>query len=333
MPLNKDALTRYLLIDKRLNNNMQAPPSLKELTEYVSDKLGKQVSESCVQKDILAMRKDPNLGYEAPIQYDPGSKGYKYEYEYSINQLPIAENDLQGISMALSLLSRYQDIPDIANMNNLLLSLAQKVNIQKEALTDISGIDYQKNKYLGIEFIPRILEAINEKKVIYVDYQRFTSDEVKSHKVHPYFLKEFENRIYLIGLDVRIDKDPLVLTFALDRCVDVAVTYDHFTEDIPDRDLYFRDLYGVSRASQGAEKIVLEVNDLQYKYLETNPLHASQKLIQKNGTNTVEINAIVNYELQSKILGMKDNVKVLQPKSLQKDMIDMAQKILKIYEQ
>ncbi len=331
MPVNKDAFTRYLLIDQRLNNNMLPPPTLKELTAFVSEKLDKQISESSIQKDILAMRKDIHLGYEAPIIYDSQAKGYKYEYEYSINQLPIAENDLQGISMALSLLSRYQDIPDIANMNKLLTTLAQKVNIQKEALTDINAIEYHKNKYLGIEYIPIIIEAINDKKILYIEYQRFTSDKIKSHTVHPYFLKEFENRLYLIGLDVRIDKDPLVLTFALDRCKDVIISYEKFKEDIPDRDLYFKDLYGISRVNDKAQKIILEVNELQYKYLETNPIHASQKLMQKKDTYVVELKAIINYELQSKILGMKDNVRVIKPISLQKEIISLAEKILKKY--
>ncbi len=331
MPANKDAFTRYLLIDQRLNNTMLPPPSLKELTSFVSEKLGKSVSESSIQKDILAMRQDTNLGYDAPIVYDAGARGYKYEYDYSINQLPIAENDLQGISMALSLLSRYQDIPDIANMNNLLTTLAQKVNIQKDSFSEESPIDYQRNKYLGIEYIPKIIEAINEKKILYVEYQRFTSDQVKSHKVHPYFLKEFENRLYLIGLDVRIDKDPLVLTFALDRCVDVIVGYENFEEDIPDRDLYFKDLYGISRANDKAKKIILELTELQYKYLETNPLHASQQLSSRDNTKTAELHAIINYELQSKILGMGDNVRVLSPKSLQDDITSLAEKILNKY--
>ncbi len=331
MPLNKDAFTRYLLIDQRLNNTLLPPPTLSELTDFVSDKMDKTISESSIQKDILAMRKDKNLGYEAPIIYDNSARGYRYEYEYSINQLPISENDLQGISMALNLLSRYQEIPDIANMNNLLSSLAQKVNIQKESIDNMTTIEYDKNRYLGIEYIPRIIEAINDKKILFVDYQRFTSDKVKSHKVHPYFLKEFENRLYLIGLDVRIDKDPLVLTFALDRCVDVVVSYDHFTEDIPDRDLYFRDLYGISKASEKPQNIKMEITPLRYKYLETNPLHPSQKLSIEKDKSYVEIRAIVNYELQSRILAMGQDVTVLQPKSLQETIKNLAQNILGNY--
>ncbi len=332
MPLNKDAYTRYLLIDQRLNNNMLPPPTLTELTEFVSGKMDTQLSESTIQKDILALRKDPNLGYDAPIIYDRSTRGYSYEYEYSINQLPIDENDLQGISMAISLLSRYQDIPDIANMNNLLTSLAQKVNIQKEASNQESPIDFKKNKYIGIEFIPKIIESINQKKILYLDYQRFTSDQIKSHKVHPYFLKEFENRLYLIGLDVRMDKDPLILTFALDRCTDVIPHYEHFTEDIPDRDLFFRDLYGISDANNKAENIELELSDLQYKYLETSPLHASQKLSKSKGKNIASLRAIINYELTSKILGMGENIKVLKPASLQNNITSIAQKILSRYD-
>ncbi len=331
MPLNKDAFTRYLLIDQRLNSKQLPPPSIVELTDYISDKIEKTVSKSTVQKDILSMRKDPNLGYEAPIIYDTSVKGYRYEYTYSINQLPMDENDLQGISMAISLLGKYQEIPDIANMNNLLMTLAQKVNIQKDHIDSMGAISYQNNKYIGIQYISRIIEAIKDKKILYIDYQRFNSDQVKTHTVHPYFLKEFENRLYLIGLDIHRSKDPLVLTFALDRCTDVITSYEYFRENIPDRDLYFKNLYGVSDVNKEAEDIVMKVENLQYKYLETNPLHGSQTAQKNEDHWEVHIHAVVNYELTAKILSLGNKVEVLSPQPLRQKIYELAASIAAQY--
>ncbi len=328
MPLNKNAYSRYLLIDRRLNAKQAAAPTLAELTEYVSDKMDISISQSTIQKDILAMRRDKSLGYHAPIIYDPSARAYRYEYDYSINELALGENDLQGISMALSILSRYKDNPAIKNMEQLLLNLSQKVNIQRENLESGEIISYENEKYLGIEFLGRIIDAIQNKQVLLIDYQRFQSDAVKEHRVHPYFIKEFSDRIYLIGLDIHKTKKPMVLTFALDRCVDVVTSREHFTEEIPDRDLYFKHLYGVSDSYKNSDRIELISDPVQMRFLETTPIHHSQKITEnKDGSYTIHLDLVLNYELKSKILSLGSNIKVKKPESLKKDIKEMAKKI------
>ncbi len=332
MPLNKNAYTRYLLIDQRLNSKQLPAPSLSELTEFVSDKMDKSISESSIQKDILAMRKESTLGYYAPIIYDQSSRAYRYEYEYSINELPLDESDLQGISMALSILARYKDNPAIKSMEELLLNLSQKVNIQKENLESGEIISYENEKYLGIEFLGRIIDAIQHKQVLLIDYKRFQSDEVKEHRVHPYFIKEFSDRLYLIGLDIHKSKKPMVLTFSLDRCVDVITSREHFTEEIPDRDIYFRHLYGVSDSYKKPEKIELITNALQMKFLKSTPIHHSQKIEENaDGSYTFHLDLVLNYELKSKILSLGPSVQVVKPESLRTEIKEMAEKIVQNY--
>lgn len=87
---NKNAQARYNLINHRLRNNMRPCPSLQELVDYVNDRLAAEVSVSTIQKDIYAMRHDENLGYFAPIMYDPYQNGYFYtdkEFTISIQEL------------------------------------------------------------------------------------------------------------------------------------------------------------------------------------------------------------------------------------------------------
>lgn len=60
---NKYAVTRYRLIDNRMTMKQKPAPSLQEIVDYVSEKLGTTVSVSSIQKDIYAMRNDEGLGF------------------------------------------------------------------------------------------------------------------------------------------------------------------------------------------------------------------------------------------------------------------------------
>ena len=77
---NKNALTRYRLIDNRMTIRQKTAPSLQELVDYVSEKMGAPISVASIQKDIYAMRYDESLGFNAPIEYDMYKKGFKYIY-------------------------------------------------------------------------------------------------------------------------------------------------------------------------------------------------------------------------------------------------------------
>nr|MBP6335245.1 WYL domain-containing protein [Bacteroidia bacterium] len=76
MPKNKEAYTRYRLIDEALKNRQKPFPSLSELAEKCEELLGKKVSKSTMQKDLYAMRFDEGLNFQAPIEYNDARKGY-----------------------------------------------------------------------------------------------------------------------------------------------------------------------------------------------------------------------------------------------------------------
>ncbi len=92
MPVNKNALSRYKIIDRSLRNRYRRW-TMEDLVDEVSDALydmegtRKGISLRTVQNDIQIMRSD-KLGYNAPIEvYD--QKYYRYaDPDYSITELP-----------------------------------------------------------------------------------------------------------------------------------------------------------------------------------------------------------------------------------------------------
>ena len=99
MPVNKNALLRYKIIDRSLRNRYRRW-TIEDLVDEVSDALydmegiRKGISLRTVQNDIQIMRSD-KLGYNAPIEvYD--QKYYRYaDPDYSITELPLTADDFK----------------------------------------------------------------------------------------------------------------------------------------------------------------------------------------------------------------------------------------------
>lgn len=100
-----------------------------------------------------------------------------------------------------------------------------------------------------------------------------------SYTVHPYYLKQYNNRWFLFGITEQ-DKNNLI-NLPLDRIGSIEVV------DIPyipntkfNFEEYFEDVVGVSVPREGEpEKVVLKFDKRQYPYIITKPLHPSQAIL------------------------------------------------------
>ena len=108
MPANKNALIRYKTIDRCLRNRFRRW-TIDDLTEACSaalremEGITKGVSVRTVQGDLQMMRSD-KLGYNAPIEvFD--RVYYRYaDPNYSINGMPLTEDDCRLLKQAVEML-------------------------------------------------------------------------------------------------------------------------------------------------------------------------------------------------------------------------------------
>lgn len=309
-------------------------PSLQEIVDYVSEKMGAPISVASIQKDIYAMRYDESLGFNAPIEYDPLKKGYVYtDPSYSITNIPVSEEDLQGLEIAIGILEQFKEIPAIKLFEDSINKIASSVKQSRERVSGGSILLLDRPKrYQGIEYMNDIVEAIHGKNVLRIQYQPFNKTEPKKHTVHPYFIKEYNSRMYLIGKDIHPTKESKFLTFAFDRMHDVIKMNQTFREEEVDKENYFRAAIGISLPNTSPEKIVLQFDPLQANYLKSQPLHHSQKIVKETKKECViSVELVVNYELRSLLQSFGDKVKVLKPASLAKEMKDVAEKMVAQY--
>ncbi|MCF6402347.1 WYL domain-containing protein [Chitinophaga filiformis] len=333
MPKNKDAVSRYRWIDERLRNKRLRKPTLEDLIEFVSAKMGATISVRTIQKDIQDMRHDPELNYQAPILYDRSSGTYRYEDEtYSINSLPIDEADLQGLEIAIGILEQFRSLPVIVQFEDAILKIAASLKKNREVLEHKGLIKFARaTQYKGAAHIPFIVDAIKGREVIRIAYQSFDRNEPKEHWVEPYHLREYQYRFYLIGKSQKA-KGGTLLTFALDRIVDIWPTNKTFDEKNFDDASYYQHAIGVTVPQGAPEQVVLSFTPLQGKYIKSQPIHPSQQIEKDNDKECrISLNVVINHELQMLLLSYGANVTILQPAHLAERMAAEAKAMLQNY--
>ena len=131
MPVNKNALLRYKIIDRSLRNRYRRW-TIEDLVDAVSDALydmegiQKGVSLRTVQADIQMMRSD-KLGYNAPIEVY-NQKFYRYaDPNYSITELPLTNEDVRLIDKAVDLLAKAERQPELQATGKVLKRVRKRL--------------------------------------------------------------------------------------------------------------------------------------------------------------------------------------------------------------
>jgi predicted DNA-binding transcriptional regulator YafY len=335
MAINKNALIRYKTIDQCLQNKYRKW-TLNELIEACSDALyeyeGREVnvSKRTVQLDIQMMRSD-KLGYNAPIVvYD--KKFYKYEdEEYSITDIPLNESDMNVLSETVEMLKQFKDFSLFSELGGIIHRLEDKVYSEKTKRTAIIHLD-KNEKLKGLQHLDTLYQAILKKMVLKITYQSFKAKQASVITIHPFILKEFNNRWFLVG---RTSPKKPIVNLALDRMESIDYDLDlEYREEDFDGDTYYKNTFGVTvLAEEHVQEIHLKFDRSNAPYVTTKPIHHSQQVLKTNtdGSIVVCIYVHINFELERLILGFGDSVEVLKPRLLRKRIFGKLERSIQNY--
>jgi len=338
MPANKYALLRYRIIDRCLTNKGKPYPTREDLRQACEDALygsgGDAISLSTIDKDIYAMKNENELGYLAPIMFSRHYGGYFYENpDYTISELSLGDEDLQAIRFAAATLEQFKEVPIFKQYENAIEKIINRVNISPnpdDASLD-KYIQFEKSTVSkGNEFLGPLLDYIRSKKSIRIVYRKFTDDKTKEYELHPYLLKEYHNRWYLIALEIGSSK---IRTFGLERIEKIETGEKKFAIDKSfDADTFFKHSIGITERAEKPQEVVLSFDTVSGQFLKTQPVHSSQAII-KEGKNEIQIGlkVLITQELITFILGYGAQVKVLKPSSLIKEVHNQLKKAAERY--
>ena len=332
MPINRNALVRYRTIDKCLQNRFRTW-TLEDLMDACSDVLyeyegiDKGVSRRTIQMDLQVMRGD-KLGYNAPIVVKD-RKYYTYEDpDYSITNSPLNDQDLNKLNEVVQILEQFKGFSHFQEVETMIQKLEDK--IYTERTHQESVIEFEKNEALtGLEHLNPIYRAILNKQTLALTYQPFHHDNPAELYVHPYLLKEYRNRWFLLGNNAEKQR---ITIFALDRIK--ALSYsakDYEVNPQFDSEMLFKNTIGVTVVGKPYD-VRLLVAHREAQYLITKPLHPSQVVEATREDGVIFLLKVqLNFELEREILGMGEAVTVLGPATLKQSIRKRLQQSLGLY--
>jgi len=332
MPKNKDALIRYRIINRCLIDYKFV--SMDKLLEVCREAFDKEVARRTIEKDIHDMRFDSQLGYYAPIKFDVYRGAYFYDdADYSIDKIPLDYRDLEALSFASALLDQYKEIGIFSTFSGAVQKIMNTVKIHRylQRHPDARCVGFEHVAVTrGQELLPLLLDAILEQKVLAIGHQRFDADEVHHHVVHPYYLKEYRNRWYLVGYTATRKQ---IQSFGTERISSLVVLPgERFVRKPFDPEAYFRDCIGVMVADGPAADITLRFTPQQGMYVLTQPIHESQRVVeQSDSAITVTLRLVPTYEFLSLITGWGAAVEVLSPLWLREKVAGILRESLSRY--
>lgn len=335
MPVNKNATIRYHALDQCFSNFGRTyfiddliEACNNALYEYAGIEDG--VKRRQIFDDIKFMESEQ--GWSIPLERIKEEKRVYYRYsdtKFSIKNQPISEIEAVHIKEALTIFERFKGMPQFEWMEELMVRLNTAFNLEKSTS---SIVGFESNPYLkGLHFFSDLFNVILYKKSIEVSYQSFNQAVPGNITISPYYLKQYNNRWFLFGRNHKFEG---ITNLALDRIVSFKeIRIPYIDNDLIDFDEYFEDIIGVTfDKSSELTKIILEVSKDRWAYIDSKPLHGSQKIIFKNPEYTrLELNMMINKELISLLFSFGADIKVIEPIELSNSIQERAKLLLMKY--
>lgn len=330
MPNTKNYSTRLRVLDQCLRSGHAY--SGKELTDFINRELelrGEPIitSRTTLMDDLLNIENE----YHTNIIRKKHGRQTTYQYEdpnFSIFSTELSEDDILHLGQALDILRRFDGMPEAGWISELGARFNLCMNNRKEVRAAVGFESAIYNK--GMEHFTPLFNAIRKKTTVELRYQSFKMQEPQTLIVHPYYLKQYNNRWFLFCCN---GDHTNLSNYPLDRILSVKLAHVPYRETHIDFDEYFSDMIGVSRRNeQNPENVVLRFPKDQYKYVATKPWHGSQKVVDENDcTITMQFHVVLNYELEQKILSFGQYVEVISPVSLRERIKDRLSQSLQQY--
>ncbi len=186
----------------------------------------------------------------------------------------------------------------------------------------------EHHRPLGSENLPIILNAIRQMYHLEFDYTLVRhNDKIVHKKVTPYFLKESEQRWYLLAMD-----NGTLKSFGIDRISNIIVDDDKpFKRDasINPKEL-FKYSFGIwDQEDIPIEDIVLSYSHLDGMFLKSVPLHHSQEiLIDDDDEFRIKVRLRITNDFVMELLSRSNSLIVIEPTSLRERIVNVYRSAL-----
>lgn len=333
MPINKNALLRYRILDSCFSD-FHHYYDIEELVDKVNeafmDMYGKTVSLRQIRADISYMK--DRVSYNAPIEAIPYD-GKKCYYRYSDPNFSLFNSDLNldeamKLRSTIEMLGRFRGIPGNWWLEEVISNLEYRFGVKANRENVVT---FEQNEQLkGLEHLSTIIDATVDHQPLLLKYRSYNGNE-KIVIIHPYHVKEFNNRWFLFGLEESKYGNRLA-NRALDRIENISLSEAEFIPNTTiDFNTYFKDVVGVTVPDEKQiEHVVLKFDKKRFPYIVSKPIHQSQRIISEEEC-ILQIDVRPNNELVSQIFSFIPDVEVMAPAWFRTEIIEKIKNNLQKY--
>lgn len=335
MPTNKNAAIRYQTLDKCFRDRrhryyMEDLIDKCEEAIYYYNGVG-GVSRRQIFEDIKFMESE--TGWSVPLERKQDGRRVYYRYrdpDFTINAQPLTEDEARQHRSVIITLRRFRGLPSNAWVDEVISNLEWRFGLRGK---QENMIGFEQNPYLrGLNLLPDIIDAATSHQAVRITYRNYKNcDEEYTVVVHPWYIKQYNNRWFLMAYDAEADR---ISNYALDRIQNFNVEED--VAYIPNKEVdfehYFDDVFGVTIPPSDVEKIrvLLQFSKKQYPYIVSKPLHHSQEIVDAdNRILAVEVRP--TYEFTQLILSFGFDVQVLEPEPFKQEILANLRRNLQNY--
>lgn len=304
MPSNKNAVIRYMYLDQMLSDRYNKY-TCEDLLVKVNERLelagfptiggdksdydryirsGKRV----IQLDLQSLQESPfNMEIDSSEKLY-GSPVYRYaDQTQSLFSKPLSDDEKRLLQEVLNTLGQFAGLDSFEWLHDLQEKLNDRKSFGRSEFdkgsTDTRKIiSFSSNDYLeGKDYLGTLFALIANKKVVDVEYAPF-GEEVRTIRLYPYLLKQYNDRWYLIGTPLANNNYPYRKEFFVNLPLD-RMEAIHPVEGVPYIDCdecfeeRYEDIVGITYIeSEPLTPITLAVKDSYTGYVDTKPLHGSQ---------------------------------------------------------
>lgn len=165
-----------------------------------------------------------------------------------------------------------------------------------------------------------IVAAMKDGKAVEMTYQSFTRSEPNTFTVHPYCLKLFRQRWYLLGRSENYDYPRI---YSLDRINNIDELGSSL--DMPegfDAADYFSRYFGIITTTDiPVETVEVKVDSDQVNYFRSLPLHPSQQEIEVTDEYSIfRFRLVPTFDFKQELFSHGTSVEVMSPESLRDEV-------------
>ncbi len=337
----KYADIRYEVLDRCFGNIgrkyfiedlvVECSNALKE--RYDSDDAN--ISIRTIRSDIQYLKNKYAGRFELDEDAFDGKRKYFRYKDPKFSIYGLNKSELTKVKDTLSLLLKFRGLPQFSWINEIVAEIKTKLKIDVESdYPEIMSFESNED-YSGLIHITDLFNAIVNKRTLKIKYKPFSSPVEKEFEFHPYYLKQYNARWYVLGNNPNIS-DYKYQVLALDRIPSggIAETKAAYNEPNENWQEYFSDFVGISKEKGDPIEIKLLILDQeQASYIRTKPLHQTQKQNFKKIEDGFEtsIKVIPNYELYKLLLSFGERIKVISPEQVKDEMKKRIEKMNTLY--